>query len=122
MIKQRTVLGLVAGMLLSQSGLVSAEALTREAVEAWLKSAPAALPAPGTVIGQDGKEALRPLMPPGYFEGVNTPDTQITIEATRRRLTPVKPRLSRTAAWTTSPPGYRLIPSASTMSRRLKPG
>ena len=82
MMKQRTVLGLVAGMLLSQSGLVSAEALTREAVEAWLKSAPAELPAPGTVIGQDGKEALRPLMPPGYFEGVNAPDTQITIEAT----------------------------------------
>jgi len=56
--------------------------VTREDIEAWLQSAPAALPAPGTVVDAAQLETVRAMIAPGYFDHVNHPDVRLNIEAT----------------------------------------
>lgn len=71
--------GLVAGLVALNAW--SAD-ITRADVEAWLASAPGALPAPGSVLGQADIESVRALLPPGYVEHFNHPGVQLEIEAT----------------------------------------
>lgn len=54
----------------------------REAIEAWLANAPAALPEPGTTVGNDSLDSLRSLLPPGFYDAANAPGVQFEIEAT----------------------------------------
>lgn len=56
--------------------------VTRDDIEAWLQSAPAALPAPGTVIDAAQLESVRAMIAPGYFDHVNHPEVRLSIEAT----------------------------------------
>jgi len=60
---------------------VAAADITREEVEAWLASAPAAVPAAGAVLTAADLESVRALLAPGYFDYVNHPAVQLEIQA-----------------------------------------
>lgn len=77
----RSRVGCVLALILSAQSFAAAS-ITREEVEAWLATAPASLPAPGTVIGPEQIESLRALLPPAYIDHVNSPGVQLEIEAT----------------------------------------
>lgn len=79
--KGSVTLGLLA-CLVWQGAAQAEGAQGREAVEAWLASAPAALPEPGTTVGNEGLEALRSLLAPGFYDAANAPGVQFEIVAT----------------------------------------
>lgn len=83
MLKTRGFLTVISAMAIFWQPLVAtAEQPNRAAVEAWLASTPAQLPAAGSVVRQADLESLRALLPPGYFDDANYADTIFTIEAT----------------------------------------
>ena len=73
----------VAGVLavLWLPSIATAEPPNRAAVEAWLASTPAQLPAAGSVLRQADVASLRALLAPGYLDDANYPETIFTIEA-----------------------------------------
>lgn len=70
---------------------------SRADMDAWLKSEPASLPAPGAHITQADVEAIRALVAPGYFDLINHAALDMEIQATGDYVPP-EPYLAATAA------------------------